>query len=179
MKKNPVLTSISASHPSPPDADRTKMLAVDPCDTCHFFSEDGICADALHFVNKQGESVCRYHPDAKRFDPSKTEAAEEVEKFIRCPWCEESLIDDEDGPTSVRRIVLQVLDSVEVRRLKKFAVWQYLTKNNFDGLCCPETDCGCFTNHLFPCCRISPNCRPGHAVAIGNTGEYEIREGES
>ncbi len=173
----------------PPDVDRTEMLAEDAPDyTCIVcdkplpdYVPQGCCSG--HECGCLGmpiePPVCSEEcfsnlPGMRRTNPTK-EAAKEIEKMIRCPWCEESLIDDEDGPMSVRRIVLQVLDSVEVRNLKKLAIWRYLKKNKFDGLYCPDEECGCFLNHLFPCSQISPSCCPGHAVAIGNTGEYEIR----
>jgi len=55
---------------------------------------------------------------------------------------------------------------------------EYLKQHGYDGLCHPETDCGCRISDLAPCCDCIAQCRPGYLQhKDGEWGIY-IKEAE-
>jgi hypothetical protein len=54
----------------------------------------------------------------------------------------------------------------------KKIIIEYLRSNGFDGLCEPETECGCGLDDFAPCCDGPyPQCRPATARRLAE-GEF-------
>jgi len=50
----------------------------------------------------------------------------------------------------------------------KEIVVKYLKDNKYDGLCHPDTECGCFNGDLFPCDpHYNCDCQPGYKGIMG------------
>ena len=39
---------------------------------------------------------------------------------------------------------------------------KYLTDNGYDGLCNPDSECGCPVSDIAPCCQNCMDCLPAH-----------------
>ena len=44
----------------------------------------------------------------------------------------------------------------------KEIIEKYLRDNGYDGLCCPDEECGCHVDDLIPCCDPCEECMPGY-----------------
>jgi len=55
-------------------------------------------------------------------------------------------------------------------------VQEWLEENDYDGLCRPEEECGCFLCDLVPCCADFSECVPGKKH-MAEDGDWEIRRG--
>ena len=54
----------------------------------------------------------------------------------------------------------------------KDIVADYLKSHGFDGLCHPDTECGCGLDDLIgPCEGAQPDCRPAHRIIDPETGD--------
>ena len=50
---------------------------------------------------------------------------------------------------------------------------EHLENNKFDGLCCPDIECGCGMNDLFACSEYFGECEPGYQIK-DESGEYDF-----
>jgi len=48
----------------------------------------------------------------------------------------------------------------------------YLRDNGFDGLCEPDTECGCGLDDLAPCGGIIQDCSPAYQVPLPDGGVW-------
>jgi len=55
----------------------------------------------------------------------------------------------------------------------KDIIVDWLKEHDFDGLCFPEYDCGCFINGLIPCDSNPCFCEPGKK-RMKDDGDWEI-----
>jgi hypothetical protein len=49
----------------------------------------------------------------------------------------------------------------------------YLKENGYDGLCHPETDCGCEIDDLIPCSNLNEYCEAGYKIFCKDCKEQE------
>jgi len=56
--------------------------------------------------------------------------------------------------------------------VKKIIV-KYLKENGFDGLCHPDSECGCNIDDLVPCSELNENCETGYKKLCDGCSEKE------
>lgn len=59
----------------------------------------------------------------------------------------------------------------------KEIILDYLKKNNYDGLCNPDVECGCGIDDFMPCDNIDINCQPAYKKLCKNCGDFNSENG--
>jgi hypothetical protein len=55
---------------------------------------------------------------------------------------------------------------------------KYLKEHGFDGLCYPDSECGCFLGNLVPCGCPTLKCQPGYRVKTKDGDECHLTKEE-
>ena len=55
----------------------------------------------------------------------------------------------------------------------KDIIIKFLEENEYDGLLCPEGECGCDNDDLFPCGESALDCIPAYKVNCSELSEEE------
>lgn len=82
-----------------------------------------------------------------------------------------ALVSDE----SFTHWLLETMPAIERLPTKKLTVREiikrWLGDNGYDGLCHPESECGCRLSDLAPCCEAIDDCEPAHEVMMPDDPE--------